>query len=103
MNRVKIEDDNVKAEDSSAGETRTEVAAPRMPETMAEFTTASHDRCSDSLAITAYKWVQRSHMLHVGSPIIVVQPGDYEGRRGAIVGTHPGLMFSCRLWARSGG
>ena len=71
MKRAKIEDDILKAEDTT-DETATEEIVTRSPETMAEFTAASHDRCSDSVAITAYNWVQRSHLLHVGSPIIVV-------------------------------
>ena len=98
MKRAKIEDDHLKAEEATE-ETETQETVTRMPETLAEFTAASHDRCSDSLTITAYNWVQRSHLLHVGSPIIVVQPGEYKGRRGAIVGAHPGQMYSCRLWA----
>ena len=102
MKRAKIEEDILKAEDTT-DETATEEIVTRSPETMAEFNAASHDRCSDSVAITAYNWVQKSHLLHVGSPIIVVQPGEYEGRRGAIVGTHPGLMYSCRLWALPNG
>ena len=98
MKRAKIEDDHLKAEEATE-ETEAEETVTRTPETLTEFTAASHDRCSDNLVITAYNWVQRSHLLHVGSPIIVVQPGEYEGRRGAIVRTHPGLMYSCRLWA----
>ena len=60
MKRAKIEDEIVKAEDATAEET---VEVGR--ETMLKFNAASHDRCSNRLAITEYKWVQRSHLIHI--------------------------------------
>ena len=40
-------------------------------------------------------------MIHHGTPVIVVNPGVYMGRRGVVVHTHPNLMFSVRMWARA--
>ena len=78
MKRVKIESEVVKSEDVKTEE-RVEVG----PENMQEFEAAVHDRCSNNLSMVTYKWVQRSHLLHVGTPVIIVDERSmYRGSVG---------------------
>ena len=69
MKRSKTEDGRVKAEDATE-----EADIGLRLETMEEFWAASHDRCSDRLAITAFKWVQHSHLVYKGTSVIIVDP-----------------------------
>ena len=95
MKRVKIESEAVKSEDAE-----TEEGVEVGPENMQEFEAAVHDRCSNNLSMVTYKWVQRSHLLHVGTPVIIVDERSmYRGRRGAVEKVvSPGLMFDIRVW-----
>ena len=62
-------------------------------ETMEEFGEAAHDRCSSKLTIAAFKWVQRSHMIHVGTPVIICDDESlHDGGRGCVLQTLPVSM-----------
>ena len=95
MKRTKIKSKTVKTEDGA-----TEVMVPPRNETMENFEATIHDRCSNQLSIATFKWVQRSHMLHKGTPVIITdERSPFKGRRGCVEEVNQGMMFNVRIWA----
>ena len=76
MKRVKIESDPVKAEEGAPAR-----GGPPVDEEIRNFKATVHDRCSDRLSMATFKWVQRSHMLHKGTPVIIIDDmSPFKGR-----------------------
>ena len=95
MKRAKIESEVVKTEDGTTDE-----MVPPSQETLQNFEATVHDRCSDKLSIATFKWVQRSHMIHKGTPVIIIDDmSPFKGRRGCVEEVRPQMKFLVRLWA----